>query len=148
MIILDTNVISEGLRVRPNEHVRAWLDAGKPNEFFLCAPVLAELRFGIERLPVGAKRRELDRVISAAEEELFANRLLPFDRDSAHEFGRIVAVRAGMGLAIAPMDAMIAAIAITNGMAVATRDVSDFDHLAILLINPFEPGASRRPLRS
>lgn len=142
MIILDTNVISEGFRIRPNERVRDWLDNQEPADLFLCAPVLAELRYGVERLPPGRKRIELDRLVSDIETDLFDNRLLAFDRESAHAFGRVVVARARIGLTITAVDAMIAAVAIANRMAVATRDVSGFDHLGITLINPFEPASS------
>jgi toxin FitB len=138
MIILDTNVISEGFRVSPSSTVRSWLDRHDPTELFVCAPVLAELRYGVERLPVGRRRVELDRLVTNAEDDLFANRILPLDRESAHEFGRVVAKRFSLGRPILPMDALIAAIAIANGMAVATRDLNDFADLGINLINPFE----------
>jgi predicted nucleic acid-binding protein len=144
MIILDTNVISEGFRIRPNDHVRNWLDSREPADLFLCAPVLAELRQGVERLPAGRKRTELDRLISAMELDLFDNRLLVFDRDSAYEFGRVVTTRTRIGQPITAMDAMIASIAIANQMAIATRDVSGFEHLGIPLINPFDPAPSSR----
>jgi predicted nucleic acid-binding protein len=139
MIILDTNVISEGFRVHPSELVRNWLDSQKPIDLFLCAPVLAELRYGVELLPPGRKKTELGRLISSTEADLFGNRLLTFDRESAHEYGRILAARTKAGEPITTIDAMIAAIAIANRMFVATRDISGFDHLGITLINPFEP---------
>ena len=78
-------------------------------------------------------------MIASMETDLFGNRLLPVDRESAYEFGRIVAVRAGIGRPIMPMDALIAAIAVSHRMAVATRDVHDFSDLGIDLVNPFEP---------
>jgi predicted nucleic acid-binding protein len=143
MIILDTNVISEGFRVRPSELVRNWLDSQEPADLFLCTPVLAELRYGAERLPPSRKRTELGRLISTAESDLFGNRLLTFDRESAYEYGRVLAARAKIGEPITAIDAMIAAIAIAAGTAVATRDISGFDHLGITLINPFEPMPSR-----
>lgn len=105
----------------------------------MCAPVLAELRYGVERLPAGRRRTELDRLVLNAEQDLFANRLLPFDREAAHEFGRVAAKRASMGRPIMPMDSMIAAIAIANGMSIATRDIDDFAGLGIELVNPFVP---------
>jgi predicted nucleic acid-binding protein len=143
MIVLDTNVISEGFRKKPNPAVRVWLDHVDMSELFLCAPVVAELRYGVERLPASRRRSELDTLISNAEDELFANRILPFDRESAHELGRIVAKRAGMGRPILPMDALIAAVASANGMAIATRDVDDFAGLGLELINPFETAVDR-----
>ncbi len=137
MIILDTNVISEGFRVSPAQVVRDWLDHQMPSDLFLCAPVLAELRYGIERLPVGRRRTELDQLVTNAERDVFANRLLPVDREAAHEFGRLVAKRVQVGRPIMPMDGMIAAIALANGMSIATRDVDDFTGLGIRIINPF-----------
>lgn len=138
MIILDTNVVSEAFRPRPSEAVRRWLDAQRSTDLWLCAPVLAELRFGVELLQPGQRRADLDRAITAAERDLFGGRVLSFDRDCAHVFGRIVAARRSLGRTIAAMDAAIAAIALTHRMAVATRDVADFFDLGLELINPFE----------
>lgn len=143
MILLDTNVISEAFRIAPSAAVRAWLDAQTPADLFLCAPVLAELRYGIERLAAGARRAGLEQALSDVETDLFDNRILPLDRASAYEFGRVLARRTGVGRPIATMDALIAAIALSHRMAIATRDVVDFDGLGLNVINPFEPAAAR-----
>ncbi len=143
MIILDTNVVSDTFQPRPNELARAWLDSYRHEDLFICAPVLAEMRFGIERLPAGRRRSDLDRLVTFAETKLFPDRILAFDRDCAHEFGRIVAKRMEGGRPIMPMDALIAAIAVTNQMAIATRDIADFSGLDIELFNPFEPQVHR-----
>ncbi len=138
MIVLDTNVISEAFRVRPNEVVRLWLDARNPRELFLCAPVLAELRSGIERLPEGRRRDEVERFVDRAERELFGSRVIPLDRDSAYAYGHIVAQRQRMGRPIGSMDGLIAAIALTHRLTIATRDTADFADLGIEVVNPFE----------
>jgi toxin FitB len=143
MIILDTNVISEAFRKSPNATVRAWLDAQTPTDLFLCAPVLAELRYGVERLATGARRTALEGMLSNVESDLFENRILPFDQSSAHAFGPLVVRRTRAGRPIGTMDALIAAIAIAQDMALATRDVADFAELGLDLINPFEPLAAR-----
>jgi hypothetical protein len=118
MIVLDTNVISEAFRIAPSPTVQSWLDTQMPNDLFLCTPVLAELRYGIERLPASARRAGLEQMLSAVEGELFESRILSLDRAAAYEFGRI-------------------------RMAIATRDVSDFAELGLDIINPFEPAAAR-----
>lgn len=141
MIVLDTNIISEAFRKAPSTTVQAWLDARAPTDLFLCAPVLAELRYGIERLPRGARKEALEALLLNVETELFDNRVLPLDRASAYEFGRILVRRNSIGRPIATMDALIAAIAISHRMALATRDVVDFAGLELDLINPFEPAA-------
>lgn len=142
MIVLDTNVISEAFRKAPNATVRAWLDAQTPTDLFLCAPVLAELRYGIERLATGARRTALEGTLSNVESELFEDRILPFDQSSAHAFGLIVVRRNRSGRPIGTRDALIAAIAVTQDMAIATRDIADFTELGLDLINPFEPAAA------
>src|SRR5579872_3603740 len=78
MIVLDTNVVSEAFRKAPNATVRTWLDAQAPTDLFLCAPVLAELRYGIERLAPGARKTALEEMLLNVETELFDNRILSF----------------------------------------------------------------------
>ncbi|EJW10254.1 PilT protein [Rhodovulum sp. PH10] len=109
MILLDTNIVSEGMRSAPDTNVRAWLDARRSTDLFICTPVLAELRYGVERLPAGARRTRLEATVRSVE-AAFAGRILPFDRVAAHAYGRIVAHRDRLGRATGTMDAMIAAI--------------------------------------
>ena len=137
MILLDTNVISEGIRPKPDAHVRAWIDSQRPEDLFLCSPVLAELFYGIERLPLGARRSHLEQVILRME-ATFADRVLVFDRAAAIEYGKLVGERDRIGRATSTMDGMIAAIARANQSGLATRDAHGFDDLGIELVNPFE----------
>jgi hypothetical protein len=139
VILVDTNVVSEFARARPSATVRVWFNSQLPEELFLCAPVLAELRYGIERLPAGRRRAILEEAVSRIVSEGFPDRILPLDRDAAQEFGRIVATRDRRGRRISTMDGLIAAIAAVHGATIATRDVSDFADLGLKIINPFEP---------
>jgi predicted nucleic acid-binding protein len=139
MILLDTNVVSEATRVQPDPRVREWLDEQSAQDLYLCTPVLAELRYGIERLPSGRKRSLLEETLSELEEQGFRDRILPLDRDAAHEFGRLVAKRERLGRPIKTMDALIAGIALVHRATIATRDVSDFEGLDLSLVNPFGP---------
>ena len=141
MILLDTNVVSEGLRPHPDPNVRKWLDAQQPADLFLCMPVVAELHYGAELLPAGARRVHLELAIRRIE-ETFAERTLPFDRAAAHEFGKIVAYRDRLGRAMGTMDALIAAIAKVHGAAIATRDSRGFDEIGIDVVDPFDPSAT------
>ena len=136
MIILDTNVISESMRPKPDANVRAWIDAQRQETLFLCTPVLAELFYGIERLPAGARRSHLEHVILRTE-ATFADRVLGFDRAAALEYGKLVGERDRKGRATSTMDGLIAAIARANHATLATRDISGFDDLGIELVNPF-----------
>jgi len=136
MIMLDTNVVSEPFRMRADSAVKLWLDRQQRRDLFLCAPVLAELHYGVERLPAGARRDRLADWVRQVEEE-FADRTLAFDRTASHAFARIVVLRSRLGRAIAPMDALIAAIALTHDATLVTRDVDDFAGLDLDIINPF-----------
>lgn len=137
MIVLDTNIVSEAFRIEPNVNVRAWYDGQALEDLYLCTPVLAELRYGVERLEAGAQRNRLEELVQHIEDDVFLDRILPVDRIAAHEFGRILAARNRRGRPISTMDALIGAVALSHGAAVATRDVSDFEGIGLELIDPF-----------
>ena len=137
MIVLDTNVVSEAWRPQPNAAVVNWLRFQPSSLLFLCTPVLAELRYGVERLPAGRRRDRLKEVVDRVETEGYRDRILPLDAVAAAEFGRLTVRRERMGRRMETMDALIAAIALTQGAALATRDTKDFTDLGIEVINPF-----------
>jgi len=143
MIILDTNVASEPYRPAPSAIVRAWLNSQPTDSLFLCSPVLAELQFGVERLPSSAQKKRLAAAIDELENDLYRDRILSFDASAAKEFGRIMAERERIGRRIELMDAQIAAIALTHRAALATRDTSGFANLGLQVINPFEAVTDR-----
>jgi predicted nucleic acid-binding protein len=137
VIILDTNVVSETLRPVPNDAVRAWFDAQDEEALHLCAPVLAEMRFNVERLAAGAKQRWLREEVDRLEHQEFSKRVLPLDVTAATIYGRIVAVRERSGRPIGVVDGMIAAIALQHGAAVAIRDTRDFALPDLTVVDPF-----------
>jgi predicted nucleic acid-binding protein len=138
VIILDTNVVSEGFRARPNVAVRNWLDAQMDDDLYLCAPVIAEIRYGIARLDSGEQQERLRAIADKFEDDLYRGRIFPFDTSSASIYGRIAAERRRKGKPVGPMHGMIAAIAIARGAAVATRDSYGFSDLDLTIIDPFE----------
>ena len=137
MILLDTNVVSETWRPQPSRVVLAWLDAQPKDTLYLCTPVLAELRFGAERLPSGPKKDRLTARIHSLEAGYF-DHIRTFDIEAASAFGRIGAQRERAGRRMEPLDAMIAAIALANGLKLATRDTDGFADIGLDVINPFE----------
>jgi hypothetical protein len=138
VIVLDTNVLSEGLRPKGNLAVRSWLNAQDADSLFICAPVLAEIRFGVERLSDGPHRERLRESAERLENETFRNRILPFDAAAATVYARITAMRHARGKPIGIMDGLIAAIALSQSAAVATRDHYGFADLDLTVINPFD----------
>lgn len=142
MIILDTNVISEVMRPEPNPRVLTWLDAQPIHRLFTTAISAAELRLGVARLPLGARRRELDGLVELAILR-FQERVLPFDRAASTHYARIVSERSRRGLPIATADAQIAAITSTMAEAtLATRNTADFVETGVQLHDPWAGTAS------
>jgi predicted nucleic acid-binding protein len=138
MILLDTNIVSELFRPAPHAGVLSWLNAQANDVLYLCAPVLAELRYGMERLEAGRRKDSLRTAIERLESELYRDRILPFDVTCVGAYGRLVAARRRTGRTMQQMDAFIAAVAAANGTALATRNVEHFEGLGLELINPFQ----------
>jgi predicted nucleic acid-binding protein len=138
MILLDTNVVSEMFRDRANQQVLNWIDSQLDSNLYPCTPVVAELRYGAERLAPGQRQAYLRAAIDRSVDEFFRDRIWPFDLAATGAYSRLMVKREQMGRRIELMDAMIAAIAITHGAALATRDTRDFADLGLDLINPFE----------
>ena len=138
MILLDTNVVSEAWKRQPRLEVVAWVDSQESTSLYLCTPVLAELRYGVERLPEGSRKERLRGLVDRVENDTYLGRILPLDVAAASEFGRLTVEREKAGRRMEPMDALIAAIALSNRMGLATRDIGDFSNLGLDLTNPFD----------
>ena len=140
MIVLDTNIVSDPIKPQPDPNARRWIDAQPSNSLFICSPVLAEMRFGVERLAQSGRRDRLLAYVERVENDLYRGRVLPLDAAAAVVYGRIAAARERMGRRIEQMDALIAAIALTHGATLATRDIDDFAGIGLDVINPFGVG--------
>ena len=138
MIILDTNVVSEMFRPRPDVKAMNWLRGQRKERLFLTAISLAELRYGVELLSPGKRRDQLDLAMRRMVAGFFDDRVLPFDMDAAETYAPLRAGLRREGRSIQPLDVMIASIARVHGAAVATRNTADFEFSGIPLQNPFE----------
>ena len=135
--LLDTNVISESAKPRPDAGVLSWLATVNEDEVFLSVITLAELRHGVERMPAGARRSALDEWVTDALPARFANRLLPIDPATADQWGRTIARGQAAGRPLSAMDGFIAATAERHRLTLVTRNVSDFEVTGIRLLNPW-----------
>jgi toxin FitB len=138
VIVLDTNVLSEPLRPQPNPTVLAWLDAQTVETLYLTAVSLAELRLGIAALPPGRRRQTLHDRLERDVLPVFADRTLSFDVEATAAYAALRAEAGAAGRAIGDVDALIAAIARTQGFIVATRDGAPFRAAGLDVIDPFE----------
>lgn len=138
MIILDTNVISELMRVNPEPIVLKWIEGQKATNLSITAIGIAEIQRGILRLPKGKKRKTLHENFIAFIENAFAGRILPFDERAAYLYGEIASDREKAGFNTDAIDLMIAAIAKNYNATIATRNIKDFKDCGVKLINPWD----------
>ncbi len=137
MILLDTNVISELTRTRPDPKVLAWIDSLDPRDVAITAMNEAEILHGLARLPDGRRKQELQDSWEAVKADLLIGRIWPFSSEAAHWYGELVSHRERLGLPIDTADAVIAAIALEHRAQLATRNTKDFAELGLVLINPW-----------
>ncbi|MFF0717239.1 type II toxin-antitoxin system VapC family toxin [Micromonospora sp. NPDC003816] len=141
MIVLDTNVVSELMRAEPAPVVLAWIQRNSRAGLYTTAITVAEIRYGIARLPAGQRRESLHQ----ATNEIFAafpRQVLPFDLGAASAYADVVAGRDRLGHPIDGFDAQIAAICRAQAATLATRNTKDFTGTGIGVVDPWqEPSA-------
>jgi toxin FitB len=136
--LLDTNVVSEWTKPRPNPGVIEWLSQVAEDEVFLSVVTFAELRHGIERLPPGRRRRRLNEWLRGELALRFEGRIVPIDGPIADEWGRLVARQEARGRPIAAMDGLIAATAQVHALTLVTRNATDFRVSVKTVLNPWK----------
>lgn len=138
MILLDTNVVSEVMRPEPSTRVIDWLNHQRVVHLHLFAISVAEIEFGIDVLPAGRRRQTLRTRFEEFLRHAFSNRIVPFDERAAHLYGPMMGECRRAGRPASTLDGQIAAIARDRGMAVATRNTSDFQDFGLDLIDPWD----------
>jgi toxin FitB len=137
VIVLDTNVVSEPLKLKPDVDVMGWLSAQAPESLFVTTITVAEMLVGVEKMPQGRKRAALLAALNEQVWPLFAGRVLSFDVPSATAFSKVIVATNAVGNDIDFANAAIAAISIANGFHLATRNVRDFRGVKLELMNPW-----------
>lgn len=137
MIILDTNVISELMKVSPDQQMIAWLNQQDAITLFVTSVSIAEITYGLNALTSGQRRKALEDAFEQVLLEAFKHRMLSFDKPAAYAYGQLMAQRKSLGRPMSVLDGQIAAISKINNMSLATRNTRDFLDCDIHLINPF-----------
>ena len=137
MIVLDTNVLSALMRREADPAVVRWLDLQSSESVWTTAVTVFEIRFGLELLAPGRRRRQLEDAFSRALDEDFQGRILPFDRVSANEAASRAAERRAAGKSIDFRDIEIAGIVAARRATLATRNARHFADLNIELVDPW-----------
>lgn len=135
--LLDTNVLSEPMKARPNAGLLAWLAEADEDSVFISVVTITELRYGIERLATGRRRDRLDGWLRKDLRARFQGRILPVDLEIADTCGRLVARSESLGRPIEPRDAFIAATAEVHALTLVTRNASDFEATVRTIVSPW-----------
>ena len=136
--LLDTNILSELLRSTPEPAVLAWFSAQPAQSLYVSAVTQAEMMLGASLLPKGKRRQLLEQALSAMFDEDFARHILPFDSTAVPAYVEVVTTRRKAGRPISQFDAQIAAIALSRGARLATRNVADFEGCGLSVVNPWQ----------
>lgn len=135
--LLDTNVVSEGMKARPEPRVVAWILEHRAADLYLSALTLGELVRGARKHPDESRRRVFETWIRDEVSRQFKGRILPFDAEAAVIWGEMLAAGDHAGLPLPAVDAQIAAVARRHGMTVVTRNVRDFSLMNVPLLDPW-----------
>ncbi len=135
MIVLDTNLVSELMKPAPDEQVQKWLLSIGGQTITTTAITVMEIEYGLQRLPDGRRRSDLqDRFVAL----IAALTVLPLDDIAAQRAGQLRAMRDSIGSPATASDMMIAGIVTISGATLATRNVKDFEGLPIQIVDPWQ----------
>ena len=137
MILLDTNIISEVMKPRPDARVVDWMNATASSILFVSSITIAEVHFGLQLLADGGRRIDLESRFEQLMSRGFDGRVVSFDVSAARVYGTLMAHRRKSGTPLASLDGQIASIARVHGFAVATRNTGHFAGCGVELVNPF-----------
>lgn len=138
--LLDTNVVSEIMRMAPEPAVLRWIADRQAAELFISAATLGELVRGVARLPAGRRRTALKQWIETDLRLHFEDRVLPFDESAAVIWGNLLADGDRIGRPRPVVDAQIAATAIRFDAKLVTRNADDFADFPVEIIDPWPHG--------
>jgi tRNA(fMet)-specific endonuclease VapC len=136
--LLDTCVLSEFTRRKPDEKVVHWLDSIDEEKLFISVITVGEIQRGIERLPKSHRKTELLAWMNNGLLQRFGLRLLPLDAETMLQWGSLTARLEIAGRLLPVMDSLIAATALQNNLILATRNVADFLPCGMQITNPWE----------
>jgi toxin FitB len=136
--LLDTCVLSEFTRRKPEEKVIRWLDGIEEEKLFLSVITVGEIQHGIEKLPASTRKNELQTWMNDRLVARFGERILPLDTQTLLRWGTLTASMERSGQPLPVMDGLIIATAMQHNLIIATRNVADFQPCGVLIINPWE----------
>jgi len=137
--LLDTNCISEVVRLKPDPRVTAWIKAAEESLLYLSVLTLGEIRKGLAALPQGKRRSRLETWLEVELQARFSGRILSIDAAVADRWGLLAAVAKTKGKPLSAIDGLLAATAIHHNLTIVSRNAGDFTNTHVPVVNPWEP---------
>ncbi len=135
--LLDTNVVSELVRPKPDENVARWVEATDESILFISSLTLGEIRNGVERLGSGRRRGRLESWLQVDLRARFRDRILPIDEEVADRWGLISALAKAHGKPVPVVDGLLAATAVHYNLTFVTRNISNVAGTGVATLNPW-----------
>lgn len=135
--LLDTNIVSETVKAKPEPNVLEWLEAQTPTELFLASQTIGELLRGAHKVREKERRERFEKWIEGDLIWQFGNRILAFDEAAARIWGRLMGAGDRKGQTPPAADTQIAAVAVNHDLILVTRNVKDFKRFDLDLLNPW-----------
>jgi predicted nucleic acid-binding protein len=136
--LLDTNCVSEAVRLRPEPRVISWLETAEESLLFLSVLTVGEIRKGVASLAPSKRRTLLETWLEIELPSRFSSRILSIDAAIADRWGSLTAIAKSEGLALSIIDGLLAATAIHHNLTVVSRNDSDFVGLQVPIFNPWK----------
>ncbi len=135
--LLDTNILSELIKPKPEVKVTTWIDAIEEEQLLLSVLTLGEIRKGIMLLPRSARRTNLETWLRSELPLRFSHRILDIDQEVADRWGVVSGSAMATGKPVAVVDGLLAATALHHNLTLATRNTKDFAATGVSLFNPW-----------
>jgi toxin FitB len=137
--LLDTNCISEVVRLTPDPRVMAWIEAVEESLLYLSVLTMGDIRKGLAALPQGKRRSRLETWLEVELQARFSGRILSIDAAVADRWGLLAASAKTKGNLLSTIDGLLAATAIHHNLTIVSRNVGDFRNTQVPVVNPWEP---------
>jgi predicted nucleic acid-binding protein len=136
--LVDTNCISEAVRVRPDPRVMSWLETADEGLLYLSVLTMGEIRKGVASLPQGGRRASLESWLNLELQARFSGRILSIDEAIVDRWGLLAATAKNKGRGLSAIDGLLAATAIQHNLTIVSRNDGDFTHTQVPVLNPWK----------
>lgn len=136
--LLDTNCISEIVRLKPEPRVIDWMEAVDESLLYLSVLTLGEIRKGVAGLPQSKRRTHLESWLELELRARFSGRILSIDGLVADRWGLLAAAAKRTGKALSTIDGLLAATALCHNLTLVSRNIRDYTNTQVPVLNPWE----------